>query len=55
MNETLLISLLKLFSFISAAHSEVMADHARSFIEKLLRKELHLQNFGHYINLFQDY
>jgi len=55
MNETLLISLLKLFAFITVLHSEVMVDHTRSFVEKLLRKELHLQNLDYYLNLFDKF
>jgi ABC-type multidrug transport system ATPase subunit len=55
MNETLLISLLRLFAFISVLHSEIIYDLTRSFIEKLLRKELHLQNFEHYLQLFQKF
>ncbi len=36
-------------------HSEVMADHTISFIEKLLRKDLHLQNYDYYLNKFKEF
>jgi ABC-type multidrug transport system ATPase subunit len=55
MSENLLIALLKLFAFITAMHSEVMVDHTRSFIEKLLRKDLHLQNYDYYLKKFQEF
>jgi hypothetical protein len=44
MNETLLISLLRLFAFITILHPQVIFDHTSSYLEKLLRKELSLQN-----------
>jgi len=55
MNETLLISKLRLFAFITILHSEVVYEHTRSFIEKLLRQELHLQNYEYYLHLFHKF
>jgi hypothetical protein len=55
MNEVLLISLLKLFANINAMHSEVMYAHTKSFIEKLLRKDLHLQKIDYYLNIFHEF
>lgn len=55
MNEALLISLLRLFAYITALHSEVVFEYTRSFIEKLIRKEYHLQKIEFYLNLFYGF
>ncbi len=55
MNEALLISLLRLFAYITARHSEVVYEHTRSFIEKLFRKEFHIQNIKPYLNWFYEF
>ena len=52
MSEALLISLLRLFAYISVLHTEVLFDYSRSFIEILLRKEMHLQGFDYYLKLY---
>ncbi|MGM0408808.1 MAG: ATP-binding cassette domain-containing protein, partial [Bacteroidota bacterium] len=54
MNENLLKSLIRLFAYITVLHSELVYIHTRSFIEKLLRKELHLEETDYYLHLFQE-
>ncbi|RPH31860.1 MAG: ATP-binding cassette domain-containing protein [Bacteroidales bacterium] len=55
MNKTFLISLLRLFANITALHAEVVYGYSRSFIEKLLRNDFHLQDIEHYIKLLDDF
>jgi len=55
MNENLLISLFRLFAYITVLHSEVVYIHAKSFIEKLLRNELNHENNDYYLNQFQKF
>jgi len=55
MNEAFLISLLRLYAIITVLHPAVLYEHTRSFIEKFLRDELHLQNSEYYISLFHQF
>lgn len=55
MNKSLLISLLRLFANITALHSEVVYEYTRSFIDKLIRREFHLEEIDYYLNLFHDF